>query len=81
MSNVIELKALRPPAESDIRNYIHCGKCFHEIPADTSPKDWQQLEIGLTEKGLQVWCTRHDINVVHIDFEGHRHPAIAEARK
>lgn len=76
VNNVIELKPLRTAPENDIKLHVHCKQCFQEIPQDTSPKEWQELEIGWTEKGLQVWCKRHDINVVHIDFEGHQHPAI-----
>jgi hypothetical protein len=63
------------PAENSIVSFFHCGKCLREIPAGQSPRDWAQLEIGFTELGLQVWCKRHDVNVVHIDFEGQRHPA------
>ena len=43
-------------------------------PADVSPREWAQLEIGFTELGLQVWCKRCEVNVVHVDFEGCQHP-------
>ena len=66
-SNVIELKAFRPPPESGIKLYVHCKQCFQEMPTYQ-----QDLEIGWTEKGLQVWCRWHDMNVMHLDFEGRK---------
>ena len=42
---------------------------------EVSPKYEQQLEVGSTPIGIQVWCLRHDVNVIHVDFEGHKHPA------
>lgn len=33
------------------------------------------LQHGWTPIGFQVWCTRHNANVVHVDFEGVKHPA------
>lgn len=59
-----------------IVQYLHCGLCIHEaVEQKISPRDYQQVEVGWTEKGLQVWCKRHDCNVVHVDFEGEVHPA------
>jgi hypothetical protein len=58
-----------------INSYIHCGKCLDELPAGKSPRDFAQHEIGFTRAGIQVWCKRHNCNVMHIDFEGHKHPA------
>lgn len=67
---------IRPiPATLQIEAYIHCSKCMEELPLGVSPQQWGSLEVGLTSLGLQVWCKRHDINVMHIDFEGQRHPA------
>lgn len=62
--------------ENSILQYIHCKKCLMEKPDNTSAKNWQQIEVGWTEAGLQVWCSRHNCNIVHIDFEGQRHPAV-----
>ena len=58
-----------------IHTYMHCGLCLEEKPSDISPRDFAELEIGWTEIGFQVWCKRHDCNVMSIDFEGHTHPA------
>ncbi len=61
--------------EFSIKAYIHCGKCLDEIPDGVSPMEWSETQAGWTDKGLQVWCNRHECNVVNIDFEGHTHPA------
>lgn len=63
------------PNTLSIASYCHCGQCLKELPAGTSPQQWAQLEVGFSVLGLQVWCKRHQINVMHIDFEGHKHPA------
>ena len=67
--------------ELQIRQYLHCAKCIEELPAGTTPQEFRALDVGFTEKGLQVWCVRHDMNIVHIDFQGKRHPADTTARK
>ena len=46
-----------------------------EMPEGYSPQTWSQLEIGWTRLGIQVWCRRHELNILHMDFEGHKHPA------
>ncbi len=66
---------LRPKTENEIGAYLHCGKCLEDIPPDISPSDYQRLEVGWTEQGIQIWCKRHNLNVMHMDFEGHQHPA------
>lgn len=67
------------PNTNSILSYLHCRQCIEEVKAGAaigmSPAEYQQLEIGWTKPGLQVWCRRHQSNVVHIDFEGQRHPA------
>ena len=61
-----------------IAAYVHCLKCVDEWkegqPGESS-QSYSRLSVGFTEEGLQVWCERHELNVVHIDFEGHQHPA------
>lgn len=59
----------------DITLHIHCASCMDDLPDGMAPREWQDLEVGWTELGLQVWCKRHDANIVHIDFEGQTHPA------
>jgi hypothetical protein len=35
------------------------------------------IEAGWTQLGFQVWCRNHNVNILHVDFEGHKHPANA----
>ena len=66
---------LHPKIEKSIVMFLHCKKCSESAPSDMSPSDYQDIEAGWTEDGLQVWCKRHDQNIICIDFEGHNHPA------
>ncbi len=57
---------------------IVCSRCADEVATGSagavSLADYGRLSVGFSSAGLQVWCRRHDGNVVHIDFEG-RQPA------
>lgn len=64
--------------ENQIISYMHCGMCLQERPEGISPADWQDLEFGFTEKGMQIWCRRHDCNLLHVDYEGAQHPAVTQ---
>tara|TARA_R100000742_G_C4233456_1_gene54542 strand:+ start:187 stop:393 length:207 start_codon:yes stop_codon:yes gene_type:complete len=33
-----------------------------------SPAEFQDNEVGFTPKGIQVWCRRHDKNVISVDI-------------
>lgn len=66
----------RITADNQILMYYHCGQCMEEIPEGTSPQEWSSLEVGATEFGIQVWCKRHDSNVINVDLEGQKHPGI-----
>ena len=35
-----------------------------------SMRHYSALDVGFTDRGLQVWCRRHQLNVVHVDFAG-----------
>ena len=70
-----------PPATLSIIDYRHCRKCFEEVAEivrrtkqSQSPATYARYDVGFTAIGLQVWCRRHKINIMHIDFEGHTHP-------
>ena len=65
---------LHPKSENEIRMFLHCKDCGTEIPPGMSRSDYQSIEVGWTEIGLQVWCKRYDLSIIHIDFEGHNHP-------
>lgn len=51
---------------------MHCKKCLDEKPEDISPADWGKIGVGWTIKGLQVWCERHNINILNLDFKGQK---------
>lgn len=53
--------------------YFHCRQCEEENrPRAVSMNDFARLSCGWTEKGVQVWCNRHDCNVVALDFLGQK---------
>jgi len=72
----------RPSNGKEIRAFYHCGLCVMEfkklraenspLVANQSPGDYLRLEVGSTPIGLQVWCRRHDVNILHVDFEGRK---------
>lgn len=72
--NIIKLSNFEIPT-NQIEVYCHCNKCFKELPENKSLESFAHLNIGWTKLGIQVWCVRHDCNVMHIDFEGMKHPA------
>ena len=67
-----------------IQGLIHCVQCLHEIAeivgydSGRSVSYFQEVEVGLTDVGIQVWCVRHDCNMYHLDFEGMFHPLVIE---
>lgn len=63
------------PNTNEIGAFMHCALCLEELPDDMSPMEWSQTQAGFTPLGIQVWCNRHDCNVLHVDFEGIKHPA------
>lgn len=68
------MPAKKPLNKKSIYLFANCELCTNERPDGISLREWGRLEVGLTKKGFQVWCIRHDCNVVHVDFEGHKHP-------
>lgn len=59
-------------ATNDIELFFHCKKCIDELPDGLAPRDFVRIEAGWTKKGLQVWCVRHEENVISLDFMGQR---------
>ena len=57
-------------SNNEIRSFIHCKLCLDTLPADQSPREYTEVEVGFTTPGIQVWCRRHEVNIMHIDFEG-----------
>ena len=66
---------------NEILQYVHCGQCAKEKPNNMSMKEYGNYELGWTPDGLQMWCIRHDCNVMHVDFQGQRHPANTSRKK
>lgn len=61
-----------------VTGYVACSKCAAEVDAAQPPlslQDYAQIDVGFTDWGMQVWCRRHQANIVHIDFQGHQLPA------
>jgi len=55
-----------------IKQYFHCKKCINEKPKDQSASEWARLNAGFTAKGLEIWCNRHNISIIHLDFKGNK---------
>ena len=70
MGNLLEI------LQNGIEQNIICSKCETEFLLGStdsrSLQDYSRLDIGFTSIGVQVWCRRHDANVVHIDFAGQK---------
>ena len=58
-----------------IHTYLHCAICTESKPDGMSPAQYQRIQVGWTVEGLQVVCLRHGVNMMHIHFEGQKHPA------
>lgn len=69
---MIKKKAALKKAKNEISMYFHCQQCISELPKDQSPREFQRIQAGWTKKGLQVWCVRHNLNIVHLDFMGQK---------
>ena len=55
---------------NNVTMFLHCKLCLEEKPPGISPRDYSELEVGFTAPGFQVWCRRHEANVINVDFEG-----------
>lgn len=51
-----------------IKQFFHCRKCLEECPDGMSPRTYIHAEAGFTERGIQMWCVRHEVNIIHLDF-------------
>lgn len=58
--------------KNHIEMFANCPDCLDERPADVTPSDWARLNVGMTKEGMQIWCVRHDKNVMALDFLGQR---------
>ena len=59
-----------------ITDPVVCSKCADEFAAGGTGAETLQayirVDVGFTARGIQVWCQRHGLNVVHVDFEDAR---------
>ncbi len=59
---------------NQIKEPIVCVKCSDEfISGQTDAKslqDYSRIDVGFTDRGLQIWCQRHQLNICHINFDG-----------
>jgi hypothetical protein len=62
-----------------ITHYLVCRRCESLPRARQHTLTRSALQIGITPLGLQIWCTRHEMNVALIDFEHTRHSVIFNA--
>jgi hypothetical protein len=68
------------PTHDGIMGFVHCKTCLDErasspsLSAKFTPGEYARLNVGFTKEGLQIWCVRHEKNVMHIHFQGHEHP-------
>jgi hypothetical protein len=54
---------------SHIVSYFHCARCQQAKPSNESMKKWARFNVGLTSTGVEVWCVRHEMLVVHLTAE------------
>ena len=64
--------------ENKIFSFYHCRECLDEICAkqsigdEVSPREYANYEFGATEKGFQLWCVRHEKNILALDLLGQK---------
>ncbi len=50
--------------------YVQCLMCVADKPDAFSPREWARFNVIQTmnddRQGLQVWCVRHNVNVMHM---------------
>ena len=59
---------------NSITEPLVCAEChatFSRGETDSpSLQAYSQLDVGFTDRGIQIWCRRHQLNVCHVDFDG-----------
>lgn len=55
------------PVSTDniITAFWHCKECLREAGKNSYRQD---IEVGSTCQGIQVWCRRHNMNITHVDL-------------
>ena len=71
MSDISKLEYLL----NKIKKPIVCLKCSDEFMQGNtdsiSLQEYLKIDVGFTDRGLQIWCQRHQLNVCHINFGGY----------
>tara|TARA_B100001057_G_C22814186_1_gene936681 strand:+ start:1629 stop:1892 length:264 start_codon:yes stop_codon:yes gene_type:complete len=57
-----------------INKPVVCTKCSEEFIQSASDarslQEYTKLDVGFSDRGFQVWCRRHELNVCHFNFNG-----------
>lgn len=66
------MKEFKPPSDRySIIEVIECPLC------EKDGSGWiRDIKVGWTKVGIQVYCQIHRCNIMHMDFEGERHPKV-----
>lgn len=70
-----DINEIKDPGKPDefgcyIKQYFHCKKCMPQKPDSVSGAEWARINVGLTAKGMEVWCARCNISILNMDFKG-----------
>lgn len=41
--------------------YIYCPLCIGKVPADETPASYGRLSVGISKRGVETWCDRHNV--------------------
>jgi len=52
-----------------VKLFFNCQKCFDQLPVGQSMHEYSRTQAGFTDEGIQVWCNRHNCEVVHLKYE------------
>ena len=57
---------------NQIKEPIVCVKCSDELTQGLtdakSIQDYSRIDVGFTDRGLQIWCKRHQLKMPKADF-------------
>lgn len=46
--------------EFEIGGWTHCKKCLEELPDGVTPAEWARNTSAVTNRGILIWCNRHE---------------------
>jgi len=67
MNSSEAMKGIQQP-QQEADEFYRCPMCMKELPIGVSPRDYSHIEAGFSPRGFQVWCLRHERNIIHITF-------------